>query len=167
MAIIEMSIKDSPRSPKTDLVIHGNYSVSYNRQLIDSTGIAFNPLVTMTIEADRVTDITKLKEALHKGKTSPTKAMLNTLYGYAGEMFFDEFAFCNDYFEIKKVIFNGPATIVFFGDGKKEVVKRDPNSNESFDPQKAILYAFMKHFSKRESSKTWNNNLKMVDRGGY
>ena len=164
MPIIEMSIKDSPRGPKTDLVIHGGYSINYNHNLYAAcSGFRIDPLATITIEANRVTDITKLKEDICQGKTRPSKAMANSIYGYGGEMFFDEFAFCSP-FEIVKVIFNGPATIVFFGDGGKEVIKHDPKSNEPFDPQKAILHAFMKYVSKRESSKTWDNNLKMVDR---
>lgn len=37
--------------------------------------------------------------------------------------------------EIKKVIFNNPATIVFWADGTKTVVKA---KNEDFDPEKGL-----------------------------
>lgn len=43
--------------------------------------------------------------------------------------------------EIKKVIFNDPATIVFWMDGTKTVVKAE---NESFDPEKGLAMAITK-----------------------
>ena len=45
---------------------------------------------------------------------------------------------------IVKVIFNDPATIVFWGDGTKTVVKA---VNETFDPEKGLAMAIAKkHF---------------------
>ena len=44
---------------------------------------------------------------------------------------------------IKRVIFNPPATIVFWSDGKKTVVKC--SKNESFDPEKGLAMAIVKH----------------------
>lgn len=43
--------------------------------------------------------------------------------------------------EIKKVIFNNPATIVFWADGTKTVVKAE---NEEFDPEKGLAMAIAK-----------------------
>lgn len=43
---------------------------------------------------------------------------------------------------IKNVIFNNPATIVFWGDGTKTVVKTQ--DGEAFDPEKGITMAFFK-----------------------
>lgn len=43
--------------------------------------------------------------------------------------------------EIEKVIFNDPATIVFWGDGTKTVVKA---KNEYFDPEKGLSMAIAK-----------------------
>lgn len=43
--------------------------------------------------------------------------------------------------KIKNVIFNDPATIVFWGDGTKTVVKCE---NEEFDKEKGLAMAFMK-----------------------
>lgn len=40
--------------------------------------------------------------------------------------------------EIKKVIFNDPATIIFWADGTKTVVKA---TNESYDPEKGLAMA--------------------------
>lgn len=46
--------------------------------------------------------------------------------------------------EIKKVVFNDPATIVFWNDGTKTVVKAD---GEPFDPEKGLAMAIAKkHF---------------------
>lgn len=45
--------------------------------------------------------------------------------------------------EIIKVIFNDPATIVFWSDGTKTVVKAD---GEKFDPEKGLAMAISKKF---------------------
>lgn len=45
---------------------------------------------------------------------------------------------------IKKVIFNDPATIVFWSDGTKTVVKR--GENDAFDPEKGLAMAISKKF---------------------
>lgn len=44
-------------------------------------------------------------------------------------------------FKIEKVIFNNPATIVFWADGTKTVVKAE---NEDFDPEKGLAMAITK-----------------------
>ena len=46
--------------------------------------------------------------------------------------------------EITKVIFNNPATIVFWSDGKKTVVKC--SNNEAFDEEKGLAIAISKRF---------------------
>lgn len=48
---------------------------------------------------------------------------------------------------IKKVIFNDPATIVFWNDGTKTVVKAD---DEPFDPEKGLAMAISKYFFDNE-----------------
>ena len=57
------------------------------------------------------------------------KNMVNHLYGKPNE--------------IKKVIFNDPATIVFWSDGSKTVVKAH---DEPFDPEKGLAMAISKKF---------------------
>lgn len=47
------------------------------------------------------------------------------------------------YFEIKKVIFNVPATIVFWMDGTKTVVLAQ--KGDKFDPEKGLAMAIAKH----------------------
>ena len=62
------------------------------------------------------------------------------------------------YPEIKNVIFNPPATIVFWDDGTKTVVKAQ--NNEHFDPEKGLSMAIAKkHFDNKghyfEEIKKW------------
>lgn len=64
-----------------------------------------------------------------------TKKILNAIYGVKKEN-------KDMYAEIKKVIFNDPATIVFWKDGTKTIVKCMPG--EKFDPEKGILVAIYK-----------------------
>lgn len=45
-------------------------------------------------------------------------------------------------FEVKDILVNGPATIVFWTDGTKTVVKCGPN--DSYDAEKAVAMCFMK-----------------------
>ena len=47
------------------------------------------------------------------------------------------------FFDIKNVIFNDPATIVFWGDGTKTVVKA---LDEPYDPEKGLAMAIAKKF---------------------
>ena len=62
--------------------------------------------------------------------------------------------------EIKKVIFNNPATIVFWADGTKTVVKAE---NEDFDPEKGLAMAIVKKVFGNKGSyfnkiKRWTND---------
>lgn len=62
--------------------------------------------------------------------------------------------------EIKKVIFNNPATIVFWADGTKTVVKA---KNEDFDPEKGLAMAIVKKAFGNKGSyfnkiKRWTND---------
>lgn len=62
--------------------------------------------------------------------------------------------------EIKKVIFNSPATIVFWADGTKTVVKAE---NEDFDPEKGLAMAIAKKALGNKGSyfnkiKRWTND---------
>lgn len=68
-------------------------------------------------------------------------------------------------FEIKKVIFNNPATIVFWADGTKTVVKAE---NEDFDPEKGLAMAIAKKALGNKGSyfnkiKRWTNDYNEGD----
>lgn len=64
------------------------------------------------------------------------------------------------FFSIKRIIFSGPATVVFFMDGKKEVVKMANYLNPRFDDDRelACLYAVLKHSF--NGNGPWVNQLK-------
>lgn len=61
------------------------------------------------------------------------KKLMNNTYGVHA---------ARHYHEIKNVIFNNPATIVFWDDGLKTVVKTLPG--EAFDPEKGLAMAICK-----------------------
>lgn len=65
-----------------------------------------------------------------KNDVNLTKKLCNSLYGIS-----------NVKPKIKKVIFNDPATIIFWNDGTKTVVKAN---GESFDPEKGMAMAISK-----------------------
>lgn len=78
------------------------------------------------------------------------KNLLNTIYGAHGinsitlkeetKMKTQSQSACNP---IKKVIFNDPATIVFWNDGTKTVVQA---RGEAFDPEKGLAMAICRHY---------------------
>ena len=69
--------------------------------------------------------------------------------------------------QIKNVIFNDPATIVFWSDGTKTVVKTQ--EGEEFDPEKGLAMAISKKAlgNKREYYHTFLHWLKEYDRKYY
>lgn len=60
--------------------------------------------------------------------------------------------------KIDKVLFNGPATIIFFSDGTKSTVKitSDPDFDGYDDRESAMMYAFLK----RAYRSKWKKELK-------
>lgn len=63
---------------------------------------------------------------------------------------------------IKEVIFNGPATIVFWDDGTKTVVKFDLTKKEDFDKEKGLAMAISKKFLGNKGN-YYNEFKKWVD----
>jgi len=61
------------------------------------------------------------------------------------------------YFKIKRIICDGPATIIFWNDGTKTVVK----AQEEVDIEKGILYAALK---KLATKKEYDNILRAIDK---
>lgn len=61
--------------------------------------------------------------------------------------------------KIKKVIFNGPATIIFWDDNTKTVVKEYASSE--YDKEKGILYAALKRLA---TKKEYNDILRTIDK---
>ena len=65
---------------------------------------------------------------------------------------------------IKKVIFNPPATIVFWSDGTKTVVKC--HVNDIFDPEKGLAMAVAKRCA-NNSPEFYPEMRKWIDKSGY
>jgi hypothetical protein len=61
----------------------------------------------------------------------------------------------SDIGNVKKIIFNDPATIILWNDGSKTVVKAH---NEPFDPEKGVAMCFMKKACDNKAS--FNNVFK-------
>ena len=71
------------------------------------------------------------------------KRLLNSLYGIGAiGADFDGDVVSRSPIDIKNVIFNDPATIVFWSDGTKTVVKCRPG--DKFDPEKGLAMAITK-----------------------
>ena len=69
--------------------------------------------------------------------------------------------FVEEMIMIKNVIFSNPATIVFWEDGSKTVVKAD---GETFDPEKGLAMAIAKKYLGNKGS-YWNEFKKWLDKG--
>ena len=65
---------------------------------------------------------------------------------------------------IKKVIFNPPATIVFWSDGTKTVVKC--HVNDIFDPEKGLAMAVAKRCADNDPD-FYQEIRKWIDKSGY
>lgn len=90
-------------------------------------GELYSPYVTDTDNViTYITNDVEITERLYRN-------MVNSLYG----------ANQTRKLEIKNVIFNNPATIVFWSDNTKTVVKC---ANEEFDPEKGLAMAIAKKF---------------------
>lgn len=64
---------------------------------------------------------------------------------YKFNLIFAGFLNSNDSIDIERVIFNEPATIVFWSDGTKTVVKC--NKDDTFDKEKGLAMAICKKFN--------------------
>jgi len=62
---------------------------------------------------------------------------------------------------IKRVIFNPPATIVFWEDGTKTVVKTSPH--DKYDKEKGILWAFYIKFNNASKSSLQKKMRNLVE----
>lgn len=82
----------------------------------------------------------KMIEELIKNDAEAAKQYLNSLYGVKKNGIERTFAHPEEHL-IEDVIFNDPATIVFWADGTKTVVKAD---KEDFDPEKGLAMAISK-----------------------
>ena len=82
------------------------------------------------------------------------KPILHHIYANSNSFFSSRYMFLNNIPEVKKVIFNDPATIVYWKDGTKTVVKCQ--KGDDFDPEKGFAMAFLK--------KCWGNKGNFNDK---
>lgn len=97
------------------------------------------------IHADNDPKAVYLSTGRRNGKTQMLKEMLNSMYGNKALKF-----------EIKKVIFSGPCTIVFWEDGTKTMVRQQ--ENDILDHEKGLAMAIAKKVYGNKSN--YNNVLK-------
>ena len=95
-----------------------------------------------------------IKEEIKEEKENKTMSPKNNI-NY-GSFFVKGSLFIADKAEIKDVIFNGPATIVFWSDGDKTIVRCE---NEDFDKEKGLAMAIAKKFLGTNKSKSNYNDV--------
>ena len=115
---------------------------SISKANVKDTGIPTNP---MGITCD---DVAKYFQNDIYITGQAAKDLLNSIYGIHSKTLKEEIQMKTKshsaYNPIKKVIFNDPATIVFWKDGTKTVVKRQEGTE--FDPEKGLAMAICRHY---------------------
>lgn len=108
---------------------------------LGNSGYQYKPGETYTLDTDNIqiipedirryimNDVATISRAWDKSSVIACKMFLNSLYGSGA-------------FKIVDVIFHDPATIVFWSDGTKTVVKCQPG--DKFDPEKGLAMAITK-----------------------
>lgn len=116
-----------------------NFSVSWQ---ISTDYIRSESVITITIPYGTPLDeeIKGTESLVPSTKTNPYKDMLNTIYGSSA---YYKFSKGYQIPEIREIRYNGPATIVFWEDNTKTVVKMQPDE-ECYDPDKAFAMAVCK-----------------------
>lgn len=108
----------------------------------NSTRIPTNP---MEITYD---DVAKYCQNDNSVTKQAAKVLLNSIYGIHSKTLKEEIQMKTKskiaYNPIKKIIFNDPATIVFWKDGTKTIVKRQEGAE--FDPEKGLAMAICRHY---------------------
>ncbi len=116
----------------SEQIIYGGYTWNVNnaKQHIDFYGKSKIELECTLAADDSYTSLAK-----------HCKELLNNMYGVASTITGGSRNYTCVMPRIKKVIFNDPATIVFWKDGTKTVVK---SYEDKFDPEKGLAMAITK-----------------------
>lgn len=108
----------------------------------DSIEVTLRGMVDGPVHQEDLITLDRVLERKLNLNSNSTKNVLNAIYGkrleaqyvsYRGRVY--------NSFAVKDVIFNDPATIVFWEDGTKTVVKAQ---DEPYDPEKGLAMAFAK-----------------------
>ncbi|MCM1179375.1 MAG: hypothetical protein NC347_03905 [Clostridium sp.] len=113
-------------------------------------GYTYVDAVDAAIYAEVAASKKKDEEKANQKDEDAVKRMLNDLFGIGGDnmntnysnMYKNGSLFGMNGLRIKRVIFNKPATIVYWDDGEKTVVKC--KEGEQFDPEKGLAMAISK-----------------------
>lgn len=109
-------------------------------------GVLMNPSAIDSVYCphDRTFEINmrlSMDEFIHKMRANKIHNMIHNKTHESSYHFLEYLMGCDDRLTIRKVIFNDPATIVFWEDGTKTVVKC---ADEVFDPEKGLAMAISK-----------------------
>lgn len=96
----------------------------------------FTPYSVPTFKLELHVEGTNIYEHFHKSKFSDKK-LLDIFHSEANSILASQL-----FPDVKKVIFNNPATIVFWSDGTKTIVKCQ--EGDTFDQEKGLALCFMK-----------------------
>lgn len=115
-----------------------------------TNGYMYVDAVDAAIYAEVAASKKKDEEKANQKDEDAVKRMLNDLFGIGGDnmntnysnMYKNGSLFGTNGLRIKRVIFNKPATIVYWDDGEKTVVKC--KEGEQFDPEKGLAMAISK-----------------------
>ena len=129
------------RITNMDVTYRGCYESSVDLQLRDVDRDEMDNLVRLAKTMDKVTIVPD--SIVERVSTPAMRNWINSLYGTPSIDI-----------KVTKVIYHNPATIVFWSDGTKTVVKCD--KNDTYDPEKGFYIACAK--------KLFGNNYKAVGR---
>jgi len=123
-----------------DIIYKYERSIKWLEEHKEDAGIKYTTIEKHAATLNYLKELKELKEKLDK----PTGQVIDAIH----------------YRKIKKIEFNGPATIIFWDDNTKTVVKNTVPSE--YDREKAILYAAVK---KLATKKEYNDILRTIDKG--
>ena len=124
------------------------FDIERNKNRVTINGID----VLLTYDSESIDEDEPLLPLLFEIKLVYEKPILHHIYAN-NNLFFSP-SEINNIPEVKKVIFNDPATIVYWKDGTKTVVKCQ--KGDYFDPEKGFAMAFLK--------KCWGNKGNFNDK---
>ena len=115
---------------------------SMSKENVKDTSIPTSP---MEITYD---DVAKYCQNDNSVTKQAVRVLINSIYGIHSKTLKEEIQMKTKskiaYNPIKKVIFNDPATIVFWKDGTKTIVKSQEGAE--FDPEKGLAMAICRHY---------------------
>ena len=113
-----------------------------------------NRMMINGIDVSFTHDLIKEECPLYRIELVYKKPILHHIYANSNLFFSPNEININNIPEVKKIIFNDPATIVYWKDGTKTVIKCQKGND--FDPEKGFAMAFLK--------KCWGNKGNFNDK---